>query len=658
MTFGLTPEGFSAMRLADTKLQLDNAMIAQYGDVNIDPQSVFGQFIGVLSKMYADDWENMEDVYLSMYPGSASGVSLDNVVQLNGITRLPETQTSVIGVCTAIEQTSIPAGSLVAVVNTTNVFSNPITTIITRDNAYSVNVDVVAAAAQVYTVFLNNISYIYSLPVITFTGGFVAGNSIVVTINGVQQTAVPYNTSSSQTVTDIASMIATNAAVASATASAGNIISIVPNSGFSVTINSISITGGVSQPTYAITFAIPTVNNISSYLAAVINAASGNYTATDNTGSFTITSTSPSVPFAASVQTNLQITSQSSPVNFLAVNYGPIPCPANTLTVIQTPVSGWSSITNPVQGVTGTFVETDSQLRIRRANSIALAGNATVEAIRAHLLQNVPGVTSALVFENQTVFQNEIDIIFSGALISGNTITIELNDRVLPTITYATSNAFTMGLLATQLSQQPEVATCTVGGVGNNTLMINMNLFQEVIIESVTIGTNTNNTTVSIQGGRTPKSFEAVVEGGTDAAIGEEIWLSKPAGTTTFGNTTVDITDSMGNTQVIFFSRPTPVYIWVEVTLTLDAQESFPTNGLQLVQQAILNYGNSLGVGLDVILQRVLCQIFTVPGVAHGDMQIAATYNIGNSPSYGTSDIDITDVQISIWNVAQITVTL
>src|SRR5258708_32313831 len=96
MTFGLTPAGFNAMRLADIKQALDNAFIAEFGDINLDPQSVFGQEIGVISKALADIWENLEDVYFSQYPNSASGVSLDNVTQLNDITRLPATQTSVV----------------------------------------------------------------------------------------------------------------------------------------------------------------------------------------------------------------------------------------------------------------------------------------------------------------------------------------------------------------------------------------------------------------------------------------------------------------------------------------------------------------------------------------------------------------------------------
>jgi len=75
--------------------------------------------------------------------------------------------------------------------------------------------------------------------------------------------------------------------------------------------------------------------------------------------------------------------------------------PINTLTVISTPVTGWDSVNNPVAGTQGRALETDAELRIRR-DSAYLTGNATDEAIRSKILQNVSGVTSATVTSNRT----------------------------------------------------------------------------------------------------------------------------------------------------------------------------------------------------------------------------------------------------------------
>jgi len=162
----------------------------------------------------------------------------------------------------------------------------------------------------------------------------------------------------------------------------------------------------------------------------------------------------------------------------------------------------------------------------------------------------------------------------------------------------------------------------------------------------------------AIKGGRPPKSFEVVVEGGTNEDIATQIWLTKPAGIETFGNTNFTITDSQGDPQTIFFSRPTPIYIWVQVALTLYTEEDFPPNGIQLEAQNILSYGNSLGVGIDVLFQRVLAQIFSVTGVASGNMQIAQTNLPTDSPSFGTADITIEENEISIWDLTRISVTV
>ena len=108
-----------------------------------------------------------------------------------------------------------------------------------------------------------------------------------------------------------------------------------------------------------------------------------------------------------------------------------------------------------------------------------------------------------------------------------------------------------------------------------------------------------------------------------------------------------------GDPQVISFSRPTPIYIWVTVDLTLNTEETFPSNGTELVEQAIVDYGESLNIGDDVLFQRVLCQIFEVSGIASGAMQIASTLNEGDSPSFGTSDIAIGESQLAIFSLTR-----
>jgi uncharacterized phage protein gp47/JayE len=662
MTFGLTAQGFKAKRLVDIQTDLENQLLAEFGDINLDPQSIFGQQIGVFSKVLADLWENMEDVYFSQYPNFAEGISLDNVVQLNGITRLAAQQTRVTGVCAGLDGTLINQGALARIQDTGAVFFAQQNTIITRTQAASATIQVSTLAAQIYTTLINNQAFSYSLPIITFTGSFVTSNSIVATINGVQLAAVPFTTNNNTTLALLAAQIATSPAVLSATPTNPNIISIIPNVGFNVVVNSIVITGGASQPTYAITYQIPASNNaLTAALASVVNAGVQPVTAIDNMdGTITINADESDVPFSIAVGTNLSITAQSTPVVFLSQDFGPIVAPVNTLTEMLTPISGWISINNLKAGVTGRFIETDAELRIRRNNSLRLLGAGTVESIRARLLQQVPGVISALVFENRTLTQEPILIVLNQDLVTGNTIVVVLNGTTLPTVTFATSHLATMNVIAALIQNQPEVVSATVGGTANRTITMDMATAIEVtmIPNDFTVSGGASQATAVIKGGRVPKSFEAVVQGGTDADVANKIWTTKPAGIQTFGNTAFTITDSQDEFQVINFSRPTPIYIWVTVALTLYAEEVFPPNGQDLVAAAINTYGSTLGIGIDVLLQRVLAQIFSVPGIASGVMQIASTNEPGDAPLFGTADIVIAENEISVFDLTRITVTV
>jgi len=85
-----------------------------------------------------------------------------------------------------------------------------------------------------------------------------------------------------------------------------------------------------------------------------------------------------------------------------SIDFGPIAAPANTLTEIMTPVSGWVSVTNDVDSTPGSYVETDHEFRIRREELLRISGAATLEAIRS-ALRNLDNVTQAILFENTTM---------------------------------------------------------------------------------------------------------------------------------------------------------------------------------------------------------------------------------------------------------------
>jgi len=75
------------------------------------------------------------------------------------------------------------------------------------------------------------------------------------------------------------------------------------------------------------------------------------------------------------------------------------------ISVISTPVGGWSSVINVLDASPGNDVQTDASLRVARIAQLSAAGVATPNAIRAAVL-TISGVTACTVFVNNTDIVN------------------------------------------------------------------------------------------------------------------------------------------------------------------------------------------------------------------------------------------------------------
>lgn len=73
--------------------------------------------------------------------------------------------------------------------------------------------------------------------------------------------------------------------------------------------------------------------------------------------------------------------------------------PANTITVIYTPMAGVDAVSNPTVAVGGKNVETDDRLRERYYATMGRGGSSTTDGVRVAMLE-VPGVRAAVVLEN------------------------------------------------------------------------------------------------------------------------------------------------------------------------------------------------------------------------------------------------------------------
>ena len=96
----------------------------------------------------------------------------------------------------------------------------------------------------------------------------------------------------------------------------------------------------------------------------------------------------------------------SATADFRSLEYGPVKCPKNTLTIMDTSVSGWTMITNEEDGTSGRHIETDEQLRARIADN-RIDGVGFIGAIK-NAIESVEGVSSSMVIENNT--SHEMDV--------------------------------------------------------------------------------------------------------------------------------------------------------------------------------------------------------------------------------------------------------
>lgn len=107
----------------------------------------------------------------------------------------------------------------------------------------------------------------------------------------------------------------------------------------------------------------------------------------------------PNSRFLSDVEVPLSVPGGVFPVDFTAESAGATVVIPGQLAEIAEPVVGWTAVSNPIAGVTGTETETDAELREKRIDELEAQGSTNVNSIRADLLR-VESVADAVVFEN------------------------------------------------------------------------------------------------------------------------------------------------------------------------------------------------------------------------------------------------------------------
>lgn len=118
--YGITPTGFSAKTLEEIKNEIDSDCRADISPiVNLDSNTVLGQYNGIMSSKLAEIWEQMQIIQTAFDPNSASDAQLSNVSLLTGTKRKDSTYSQVYCTCN-LDAGTYAAGALIA-----NVLGNP-----------------------------------------------------------------------------------------------------------------------------------------------------------------------------------------------------------------------------------------------------------------------------------------------------------------------------------------------------------------------------------------------------------------------------------------------------------------------------------------------------------------------------------------------------
>ncbi len=196
-----------------------------------------------------------------------------------------------------------------------------------------------------------------------------------------------------------------------------------------------------------------------------------------------------------------------------------------------------------------------------------------------------------------------------------------------------------------------------LAGLGNATVeAIRADL---LLVTGVTQAFVFENDTGLTVGSRPPHSVEAVVEGGDSNEVATALFNSKAGGIATFGTETAEsVTDSQGTVHSVLFSRPTPRDIWLEIDFTVDG--TFPTDGLDQAETAILAFGNALNIGDDVIVfPSLVASVSEIPGILDMVIRIADTASGGGDPSPTLdNNITIDETEVSVWSSSRLTFTV
>jgi len=164
--------------------------------------------------------------------------------------------------------------------------------------------------------------------------------------------------------------------------------------------------------------------------------------------------------------------------------------------------------------------------------------------------------------------------------------------------------------------------------------------------------------------GMPPHSIEVLVYDGvypstSNDKIAQAIWDSRAGGVTTYGNSSGTAVDSEGNNQTVYFSRPVPKNVYLDITV--DTEGTTPAGAANLLRDYVVAKGNlEFNPGDDVIALALKCILLdTKKDLGYKWVNDVPTLKLGFSASpSGTANLAISVREIARLDTSRTTVTL
>lgn len=642
--YGLTAQGFIPKQqqviISEIEADLRNGLGQ---NINLLPEAVLGQIVNIVSEREALVWQEAEAAYASQSPAGAEGHSVDNILALNSLKRLPalptrSNPTPLVNAdgtikygfkCLGLAGTTIPAGSTAqtdAIPPLQFTVDNPITIAAALSSlqslflsnapttgAFQLAFNGINTPSMPYTILPQSSTMVFaSVPV---SGMF----TLNLTIAGVSTSSptLNYNASAADIQTALRTMSGFSAITVTGSMGSGFVINwgSVINPILTINTNTTSVSvsfqdsiqalvnalfNGTQYP-YTDLTVVSITNGYQFQYGALTPAASQPSSGGQQQPLATVVT---STLFHNTTVTNLNVvmTTQGNPAmgtgSCTCTETGPNYVPAGSIDEVGTSINGWTGVINELDCITGSNIENDTQALVRRDSSLQSKANGPLDSIKEKVSQ-LPNVTNVIGFQN--LFGAALQIISFPIPPTSGKYNLILNAVVTADIQWnASANDVQAALAAV-----PGYTDIIVTGDIDAGFTIDFNGSQGGQEQDlIQVTGNTTGGSIDITFGRPGHSFEIVVQGGDDLQIAQTILASGPAGIESYGSSHFTIYDTSNNPYVISFSRPIVVPIYVSIVLQTDISQpnaKFIPESVQQIQNDIVTIGGEVSIGGTII---------------------------------------------------------